>query len=242
MILVFGGTTEGKKVAKILEGQNLAYTYTTKTKINFEGKGNYIHGTMESRDIESFCEQNKVTYIVNAAHPFAENLHANIIEANISIPKIRFERSFLERTKDPLVTYVDNFKEANLKLGENNYKSLLALSGVQTIEKLQLFWQKNTTWFRILDRDESRLVALKANFPEENLVYGFPQEVAEEIKLFKKYNPDVILTKESGINGKLQQKIEAALATKKPIIVIRKPLLSKSYICVNTETELLKII
>ncbi len=240
MILVFGGTTEGKKVAKILEEQNLDYTYTTKTKINFEGKGNYIHGAMEPEDIETFCKQHKVTHIINAAHPFAENLHANIIKANISIPKIRFERAFLERTKHPLVSYVNSFQEAIADFEKKGYKSLLALSGVQTIQKLKPFWKQHKSWFRILDREESRAVAFKADFPENSLLYGLPQEVEEEIKLFKQYSPDIIITKESGVNGKLQQKIEAAIATNIPIFIIAKPPLSKKYICLNNEDELKK--
>lgn len=240
MILVFGGTTEGKEVTSFLEDQNIAYTYTTKTKISFKGKGNYINGAMEPEDIVSFCEQHKVTHIINAAHPFAENLHNNIIKAEIKLPKIRFERTFLEQTKHPLVNYVHSFEEAVLAFKKNNYQTLLALSGVQTIKKLKPFWLKHTTWFRILDRDESRAVAFKASFPENNLLYGFPQEKIEEVKLFKQYSPDVIITKESGINGKLQQKIEAAIITKTPIYIISKPTVSKIYICLKNINELVK--
>jgi precorrin-6x reductase len=233
MILVFGGTTEGKKVAEFLDAANLPYTYATKTKIDFSGAGNYVHGAMEAKDMEQFCKQHRVTHIVNAAHPFAENLHATVINAAVAIPKIRFERIFLERTKHPLVTYVESFKEALQNFKENEYKSLLGLSGVQTIEKLTPFWKVHKAWFRILDRDVSRVVAHKAAFPEDNLLYGFPQEVAEEIALFKAHAPEVICTKESGVNGKLQQKIDAAIATNIPIIIISKPLLSKKYLCVN---------
>ena len=36
MILVFGGTTEGKKVATLLEGLAMPFVYSTKTNISFE--------------------------------------------------------------------------------------------------------------------------------------------------------------------------------------------------------------
>ncbi len=242
MILVFGGTTEGKKVAHFLEELNLSYTYTTKTKIKFEGKGTYIYGAMEPSDIANFCKKNKITHIINAAHPFAENLHNNIITADIDIPKIRYERIFLERINHPLVNYLSTFEEALAYLKRHNFQRLLALSGVNTIQKLAPYWQKHTAWFRILDRDESRTVALAANFPLENLLYGFPQETSEEIKLFNLYKPEVIITKESGVNGKLQQKINAATATQTPIIIIKKPTLSSIYLQIKSIKKLKEIL
>ena len=36
MILVFGGTTEGRKVAKLLQEKSMLFVYSTKTNIPFE--------------------------------------------------------------------------------------------------------------------------------------------------------------------------------------------------------------
>ncbi len=242
MILVFGGTTEGKLVSSILEAHSVLYTYSTKTKVAFSGKGRYISGVMTKTSIEDFCRLHGVTHIINAAHPFAENLHQTIASISVNIPLIRFERAFPIRVSHELVTYVNSFEEAIDFFEAQQYKTLLSLSGVQTIEKLARYWKQNKTWFRILDRTTSRSIAEKAGFPKSQLVFGFPQEEKEEIKLFKRYKPSVILTKESGANGKLSEKINAAIKVQTPIVILKKPILSNLYICTRTKEELLKYI
>lgn len=241
MILVFGGTTEGKQVASFFDEVGLRYYYSTKTKVPFTGKGTPIYGALTKDVLEQFCLNNKITHIVNASHPFAEVLHTTVASIGIDIPIIRFEREFTSRVAHKLVTYVNSFEEAISYFQQKEYHLLLALSGVQTIAKLSAYWEKNETWFRILDRDSSRTVAKKANFPSSQLLYGYPQNEEEEILLLKKIRPAVIFTKESGINGKLDQKISAAIKTETPIVILKKPLLSNRYLCIHSTNELTKI-
>ncbi|MDC1162357.1 precorrin-6A/cobalt-precorrin-6A reductase [Tenacibaculum sp.] len=238
MILVFGGTTEGKQVAAILDSLELPYYYSTKTAINFEGTGIAISGALTTSEIEAFCKTHHVTHIINASHPFAKELHENIATITSNVPLIRFERYFPERTTHELVNYVNSFQEAIYFFKKKQYKKLLALSGVQTIHQLTEFWKENETWFRILDRDSSKGIAKKSGFPSENLLFGYPQSSEEEIDLYNQLKPDVIFTKESGTNGKLEQKIIAAISTKTPITILTKPLISKRYICIQTKTQL----
>ena len=237
-ILVFGGTTEGKQVAKYLDELNIQYFYSTKTKVPFLGKGIPIHGELTTKKIDEFCHKEKISCIINASHPFAEQLHQTVLAIQTQIPLIRFERSFTEKVQHPLVHYVNSFEEAISLFEEKKFKSLLALSGVQTIIKLKPYWENHLTWFRILDRDSSREIARKSGFPSDKLLYGYPQDEEEEIHLFKNLEPSVVLTKESGINGKLDQKIAAALAVKIPIVVLSKPELSERYILINSLDEL----
>ncbi len=239
MILVFGGTTEGKKVASIFDEVNVRYYYSTKTEVPFSGKGIPIYGALTKEKIESFCKDKKIELIVNASHPFAEQLHTTLASIDLEVPLIRFEREYTTRVKNGLVQYVNSFEEAILFFKKNNYSSLLALSGVQTIEKLTGFWKDHTTWFRILDRDSSRDIAKKSDFPFSHILYGYPQNKEEEIALYKSINPSVVFTKESGVNGKLEQKIEAALALKVPIVILKKPLLSNRYLCIRSKEELI---
>ncbi|SNR16568.1 precorrin-6A/cobalt-precorrin-6A reductase [Tenacibaculum jejuense] len=238
MILVFGGTTEGKQVASFLDETHIPYYYSTKTEVSFQGKGIPIYGALTKHELEQFCITNKVKCIVNASHPFAEVLHQTVAAIEITIPIIRFEREFTKRINHELVTYVSSIEEAIAVFQQKKYDSLLALSGVQTIHKLTSYWKSNTTWFRILDRDSSRAIAEQANFPSEQLLYGYPQHVKEEILLYKELAPKAIFTKESGVNGKLDQKISAALETQIPIVILKKPLLSNRYLCTNSIEEL----
>ena len=56
MILVFGGTTEGKKVAGILEKEEYHYFYSTKTKIDFlsGNYGTYRYGAFNNEALTNF--------------------------------------------------------------------------------------------------------------------------------------------------------------------------------------------
>ncbi|TSE10183.1 precorrin-6A/cobalt-precorrin-6A reductase [Aquimarina algiphila] len=242
MILVFGGTTEGKCVAKTLDELDIQYYYSTKTKVEYIGKGIPIFGEMTTTLLEAFCKKQNITHIINASHPFAIQLHQTIANISLELPLIRFQRKHSPKTLHRLVSYVDTFEEAIHHFNKNHYQSLLALSGVQTIIKLKMYWKTYPTWFRILDRDSSRVIATATNFPKTHLLFGYPQTKNEEIALFTKIAPEVIFTKESGNNGKLEEKIQAALAVNIPIVILKKPEISNRYLCVDTADELNKLV
>ncbi len=239
-ILLFGGTTEGKEIATFLDQQDIPYIYSTKTKVIFEGKGRAIHGIMGTTQASLFCKQEKITHIINASHPFATVLHHTLATMPITIELIRFEREMLEHTVHPLVQYTKDFDTALEYLKNKKHTSLLALSGVQTIKKLKPFWEEHQAWFRILDRDSSRQIAKEAGFPQSQLLYGYPQSMIAEVDLIEKINPSILITKESGVNGKLEQKITAAIATKTPILIVKKPIIPNRYITLITKEELIK--
>ncbi len=242
MILVFGGTTEGKFVAKTLDELDIQYYYSTKTKVEYIGKGIPVFGEMTTALLEAFCKKHDITHIINASHPFATQLHQTIANISLKLPLIRFQRTYAPRTSHPLVSYVDTFDDALDHFNNNRYRSLLALSGVQTISKLKAYWKNHITWFRILDRDSSRAIATKTNFPKTHLLFGYPQAKKEEIALFTQIAPEVIFTKESGNNGRLEEKIQAALAINIPIVILKKPEISNRYLCIHKPHELIKAI
>ena len=225
MVLLLGGTTEAKQVAAFLEKAGRSYIYSTRTQVDFDGKGKYRFGGLNRAQMEDLCINEGIKMIVDACHPFAKELHQTVASVNLNIPLIRYQREIPERITDPLIEYVEDYEEVILKLTERNCTSLLALSGVQSIPLLENYWTKHKTWFRILDRDHSKEFALKSDFPEECLIYGIPQEIKEEVDLFSKLKPAVILTKESGLNGKSDIKIAAAIACNIPIFVLKVPVL-----------------
>lgn len=226
MILLLGGTTEAKQVAGHLDEAGLAYIYSTRTPVIFEGKGQYRSGSLDKDGLKEFCELHSISLIINACHPFAKELHATVASLADQVPVIRFEREFAKRTDHPLVHYVSGYTQALEQIEKQGYQSMLALSGVQSIPLLCNFWEAHTCWFRILNREYSTDLASRCNFPQEYLIFGLPQEKEEEIELFSRLKPEVILTKESGLNGKLDAKIEAAIACNIPIFIIERPELS----------------
>ncbi|MBP9600082.1 MAG: precorrin-6A/cobalt-precorrin-6A reductase [Lutibacter sp.] len=248
MILVFGGTTEGKQAIEVLEALQLPYIYSTKTIINVElgNFGTYRNGAFSVESLTEYILENRISTIIHASHPFAEELHKTLArvaeKCNISV--YRLQREYPDRLKSELIHYVASYNEALQLLIENfKGKILLGLTGVQTIEKFQGFWKNTLSYFRILDRQTSIDIALKAKFPENQFILGYPNTSIEaEVTLFKQKKIGVVITKESGNSGALSIKIAAAKQCAIPIIIIKKPDLPTYFQLVQSKTDLIEIL
>ena len=125
---------------------------------------------MDESMMIDFCRNNSVKLVVDAAHPFAQHLHATIsrVATLLSLPVIRLERRYAEIDSSEII-WCDDYEDAMSKMTACRIHLLLALTGVQTISKPQKFWEKNDAWFRILNREESIEKALESGFPESRL-------------------------------------------------------------------------
>lgn len=225
MILIFGGTTEGRRAAQILEEAGKPFWYSTRSN----GQdiemvhGIRVTGGMNPDEMADFCRKNAIRLIVDAAHPFATELHHNISETaqNLNLQVIRYERQYEPHTED--ICWCRDYETAILQLKEHGIHRLLSLTGVQTINRLSGYWKENECWFRILDRDTSREMAIREGFPEDHLVYYEHEDTASLIARLK---PQAILTKESGKSGGFPEKIEAARKSGTPVFVVERPTFS----------------
>ena len=223
MILVFGGTTEGRMAVEVLEEGGSSYFYSTRDSRQ-EVKlthGIRLTGGKDMGEIVAFCREHGVRLLVDAAHPFAVEVHQNICEAarQLQLPVIRYERIYEEHTDG--IVWCDDYDDAIRRLEGHGVDKLLALTGVQTMGKLLPYWQNHECWFRILDRDASRKIAGQyAGFPEDHLVYYEHEDTHE---LIGRLHPHAILTKESGRSGGFLEKEQAARMHRVPLFAIRRP-------------------
>ena len=229
MILVFGGTTEGRKAAIALEDAGKTFYYSTRGS---EQEIDLVHGIrttggMDVDDITRFCDEKGIALLIDAAHPFAENLHRNIIEAarRKQLPVIRYERQYPPRSDDMI--WCDDYNDAVEKMERHGIERLLALTGVQTIGKLKPFWAQHLTWFRILNRASSVELALRSGFPKEYLTFYDDEPTAATIETL---HPDAIITKESGESGGFDEKVEAARKAGIPVFVVCRPVIDTAQV------------
>lgn len=167
MILIFGGTTEGRTAVKVLDEAGSLYYYSTRGNAQqIECKhGTRVAGGMDHDAMMEFCSTHDIRLIIDAAHPFASLLHTTVaaVSEQQDLPVIRLERRYPPR--DESLVWCDTFDDAIDYLESHEIRDLLALSGVQTITKLQRYWEKHPCHFRVLDRDDSREIARRAGFP-----------------------------------------------------------------------------
>ena len=224
MILVFGGTTEGRKAVEVLEEGGSPYFYSTKTgeqDITLH-HGQRIDGALDEEAMRAFCQAQHIRLIVDAAHPFASQLHQTIAQVSeaLNIPAIRYERIYPER--DPEITWIDDYSQI-----PRDIHSLLATTGVQSISKLKpLEAEGIRIYYRILQRESSIALALKQGAsPEQLCYYEDPQAIPVEA--------ETILLKESGLSGGFPEKVEAAKSRGMRIIALKRPQTPAIFTIVN---------
>lgn len=236
MILIFGGTTEGRLAVEVCEEAGKTFYYSTKSeRQNVElHNGVRLSGAMTAVEIKDFCSANDVRLIIDAAHPFAEGLHGEI--AKTHLPVVRLMRQ--HRESYPEVTYCDDFAAAVEALKAADITRLLALSGANTIARLKPYWTEHPTIFRILDRDESREIAVEQGLSLDKDVIYYNSSLRlpaleDEKEVLRSVGCDAIITKDSGESGGESIKIEAALQLGMKVFVVREPKLPYPWTFVN---------
>ena len=223
-MLIIGGTTEGRKAVEVLDQSGKPFYYSTRSSeqdITSEHAVR-ITGGMDAHEMTEFCVQHHIRVLIDAAHPFATGVHQNVMTTalELGIPTIRYERKYPPHTSD--IVWCTDFTDAVHKLQHDGIKRLLALTGVQTIGKLQSYWQNHECWFRILQRESSLGIALQQGFPSDHLVY-YPDDPMQAIR------PDAILTKESGESGGYLEKINEAKELGIRVYVVQRPALPDGF-------------
>lgn len=222
MILVFGGTTEGRHAAKVLDESGATYFYSTRGELQDIqlAHGIRLTGGMDVAEMESFCHGHDIRLLVDAAHPFAEALHRNVVElaSLIGVPVIRYDRIYPPRDID--LVWCRDYDDAVHQLNEQGITRLLALTGANTIVKLKPYWQEHECWFRILNREVSQQSAQRAGFPANHLVYYEQDDTAT---LLEQLQPQAIITKESGTSGGFAEKTGAARQAGVKVFVVKRP-------------------
>ena len=216
MILVFGGTTEGRKAINELEEAGATYYYSTKTgeqDVTLH-HGVRIDGALDRQAMLTFCREHDIQLMIDASHPFAQQLHQTVasVADELRLPLIRFERIFPEHDKD--IEWIDDYDElSRLK----HIRTLLATTGVQSISKLKPLEQQGIkVIYRILPRESSILLAHQQGATDSQLCFYDEDSELEPIA-------DTILLKESGITGGFLKKTEQARRLGMRIIAIRRP-------------------
>ncbi len=209
MILVFGGTTEGRKAVEVLEEAGKLFYYSTKTgeqEISLH-HGKRIDGALRLEQMQTFCQGHDIRLIVDAAHPFASQLHQTI--GQLDIPVIRYERIYPPR--DTSITWIDDYSQV-----PTDIRSLLATTGVQSISRLKWLEAKGIkVIYRILNRESSIRLAHQQGATDDQLCF-YPQMAEAE----------AILMKESGLSGGFPEKVQAAKQKGMRIIAVKCPQLS----------------
>lgn len=231
MILVFGGTTEGRMTTRVLDESGKEYYYSTKgdlQEVDFV-HGIRITGAMTEDKLIEFIHEKEIKLVIDAAHPFAAVLHETIGLATekTGTPVVRYERTYPQKQEG--IIECDSYADMIAKLEAQPCRRLLALTGVNTIKPLKPFWTKYESYFRILEREDSHEKSDAEGFPRERLLYWRLGEEQNDQEIIDRLKPDAVITKDSGTSGYFDEKLAPALKAGIPVYVLKRPALPSHY-------------
>lgn len=250
-IWVFSGTSDGNALANEIASSGLPVVVSAATEyggaVAVDTCPNIHvvsarHGA-EQRKLD--LKQSNVRMIVDATHPYAENMSCQLMEISkaLGIRYMRFERSSsLNGATDVMVcaSAEQASKEAIalgtrifLTTGSNDLREFLNVKGAE--ERL---WFVRTT----ADPDFIRK-AIDAGIPRKHIcAMQGPFSRAFNETLWRDWQIDCVITKDSGEPGGFTAKLEAARALGIKTIVVKRPQINYPEVASDFKTILEEII
>lgn len=228
MILLFGGTTEGRQAAALCDRLARPFIYSTKTRVEpfATSHGEFRHGSLDEAAMAELVASRNVRLVIDAAHPFASHLHHSVFEVcrRLDVRLIRCDRPVSPLPSASWIHPVADFAEAVALLERLEPATLLALTGVQSIAPLRPWWRRREMLLRILPTRTSIEQARREGFPEAKLLPMNPDGPDEALEaLVRSHGVDCLLAKESGESGFFPVKLRVAERCGIPVVVIRRP-------------------
>ncbi|HCB92774.1 MAG TPA: precorrin-6A reductase [Selenomonas sp.] len=231
MIFVAAGTQDGRQLAGCLLEHGLSVTASVVSSYGEQLLKSYKGIKINDRPLDEdglteYLKNEHVTIFVDASHPYAENVSKNGIAAcsRIGIPYIRYERESTPITYEK-VHYVPDSKAAAKKAAELGSRIFLT-TGSRNLEVFAKseYLKDCTLTVRVLPTSEVLALCEKLGFtPKQIIAMQGPFSQTLNEAMFKQYDAQVIVTKNSGTIGGADTKFAAAEALGLPIVLIDRP-------------------
>lgn len=122
-ILIFAGTTEGRKLSESLTVSGITHTLCVATEygeiVLKENPFMTVHrGRMDKEKIREFIQNGKFEAVVDATHPYADIVTKNIKSAmeGMHIPYLRLKRELNDSRKKNNVTYFETVRRRHIAI------------------------------------------------------------------------------------------------------------------------------
>lgn len=230
MIALFSGTSEGRKIIKELDKNNLRTLVFTATgygsTLVSKSKNISINsGTLSKEQIRKVFKEREIKKIWDATHPYAENISKNLIDLSkdMKIPYFRYERRGYSVKKNENTEVFKNYDEIIKYLNKTRGNIMLTI-GSRNLKRFAFKIKVDRLYPRILPLPNLIQDALDLDISLKNIV-GMQGPFTIEVNkaLIKSFNIKYIVTKNSGREGGIKEKIEASVEEGIKIIILDKP-------------------
>lgn len=239
MIWIISGTQDGREIGAELADREMKKPEKERREIMMTVVSQYgkvlaahegLHievGRFKKEDMIRVIKEKGVTLILDASHPYAaivsETAHSACEEAGIDY--VRYERAEIPLPDyDKLYHAKDEFEAADLagKLG----KSILLTTGSKTLATFvhAKALEGKEIWARVLPVSSVLTMCEDLGLRAKNiLAIQGPFSYEMNLAMIRDYHADVMVTKNGGLVGGSDTKLQAAMDENISIIVIDKP-------------------
>lgn len=228
-IVIFGGTTEGRKLAECfantaVEVYVCVATEYGKSLVMPAENVHIVDGRMDEVAMEHFFVNNRIQYCLDATHPYAtlvtENIRMACKEKNISYIRVKRE----EQVAVGNIVFCDSVAHAAEYLKDTTGKVLITTGSKELEEYCVIPDYKNRCVARVLPTAEVLEKCEKLGFVGKNLIaMQGPFDYEMNVAFLKQTDAKYMVTKSSGKEGGFAEKCEAANAVNATLLVIGRP-------------------
>ncbi len=227
MILLFGGTSDTAEIALTLANAAYRVSVSTATDASLDiGEHPAISrrcGRMDLPQMHALLVTEKIRAVVDASHPYASALHSTASTAakQAGIPYLRYDRPGTA----PAAPSTRDHAEA-AKLACTAGKPVLLTTGSRHLDFYVHECRKESIPLivRVLNHPDSLEACRVAGLKPEQIVTGRgPFSLEENRALIRRYKIGVLVTKDSGKAGGVEEKLEAARLEHCQVVVVGRP-------------------
>ncbi|TSE01636.1 cobalt-precorrin-6A reductase [Skermania sp. ID1734] len=217
-VLILGGTREGRELAEILSGErgfDIVSSLAGRVRDPVLPLGAVrVGGFGGTEGLRDWLRVNSIDAVVDATHPFAERITANIIAAAGDRPLLLLRRPQWRPGEGDDWIEVDSLAEAAAAV--RRFRRVLLTIGRQGVGN---FAAVDNVWFliRSIDAPDGPLP------PQHELLSSRgPFTVDGELELMQAHRVDAVVSKNSG-GALTEAKLVAARELRLPVVMIRRP-------------------
>ncbi len=236
-LLIFAGTTEGRELAEYLDRQGLGAIVCVATEYGeaLVDEKTSRHRVMAKRldkdEMIALFKAEGITHVVDATHPYAAVVTANIKEA-CKAAGSSYLRLLRAASDDQLSDWVSvESVDAAVEFLKDKEGHILAATGSKELGKYCAIPDyQNRVTARILSTMESMQLAEAAGFAGKNLICmqgPFDEEI--NTAMLRSTGSVWMVTKESGRAGGFPEKVAAAKAAGARLVVVGRPAAEEGY-------------
>jgi precorrin-6x reductase len=227
-VLLLSGTSEGPPLARALLAAGFEVRATVTRAEARASLFGALAGIAEARGftaegLSDFLGRGEADMVLDATHPFAVRITrlAHAVCRQLGVPFVRYERPDWE--PPPGTRQVDSFAEAAGLLPSLGARVLLTI-GAKQLKHFAPLQGRLVLIARILPCVASLQQALAAGFTPDRLLClrpPFSQEFNRAV--LREYRAEVLVTKASGREGGVVEKVLAARDLGVEVVMIRRP-------------------